>query len=129
MSCHFIDYPEKSKVFHFYCPDRHTKFIETIHIVFLEDGMMRGSTVPREIRLKEKQVYMHTHIIHELIPPVHVHERTIPTFEVVSSSATHNINEAQDIQEPEVPNIVIDEKDQPQNLENDVPNQDNHRRT
>jgi hypothetical protein len=34
------------------------------------------------------------------------------------------------IQEPEVPNAVIDEEeDQPQNLENDVPNQENLRRS
>jgi hypothetical protein len=46
VSCHFIGYPEKSKGFHFYCPDRHTKYVETRHAIFLEDEMMRGSTVP-----------------------------------------------------------------------------------
>ena len=43
VSCHFIDYPEKSKGFRFYCPDRHTKFVEMRHTVFLEDEMMRGA--------------------------------------------------------------------------------------
>jgi hypothetical protein len=57
MNCHFIGYPEKSKGFCFYCPDRHTKFVEMRHVVFLEDVMMRGSTVPQEIILEEKWVY------------------------------------------------------------------------
>ena len=35
LSCHFIGYLEKSKVFRFYCPERHTKFVETRHAVFL----------------------------------------------------------------------------------------------
>ena len=65
VSCHFIGYPEKSKGFRFYCPDRHTKFVETRHVVFLEDEMMRGSMVAREIDLKEKRVYAPTLMIHE----------------------------------------------------------------
>jgi hypothetical protein len=86
--------------------------------------------VPREISLEEKQVYVPTPMIHELIPLVPVHEHTIPTFEVGSSSATPNVNEALVIQEPEVPNTVIDkEEDQPQNLENNVSNQENIRRS
>ena len=43
VSCHFIGYPEKSKGFCFYYPDRHTKFVETRHAVFLEDEMMKGA--------------------------------------------------------------------------------------
>jgi hypothetical protein len=72
VSCHFIGYPEKSKGFRFYCPDSHTKYVETRHVIFLEDEMMRGSTVPREISLEEKRVYVPTHMIHELIPSVPV---------------------------------------------------------
>jgi hypothetical protein len=60
VSCHFIGYPEKSKGFRFYCPDRHTKYVETRHVIFLEDEMMRGSTVPREISLEETRVYVPT---------------------------------------------------------------------
>ena len=45
VSCHFIGYPEKSKGFRFYCLDRHTKFVERRHAVFLEDEMIRGSMV------------------------------------------------------------------------------------
>jgi hypothetical protein len=117
VSCHFIDYPEKSKVFHFYCPDTHTKFVEIRHAVFLENEMMRGSTVPREISLEEKRVYVPTPMIHELIPLVSVHEHTIPNFEIGSSSVAPNVNEVPIIQKSEVPNAVIDEEeDQPQNL-------------
>jgi transposase InsO family protein len=72
VSFHFIGYPEKSKCFYFYCPDRHTKYVEMRHAIFLEDEMMRGSTVPREISLKEKRVYVRTLMIHELIPSVPV---------------------------------------------------------
>jgi hypothetical protein len=49
VSCHFIDYPDKSKWFRFYYPDRYIKIMETRHAVFLEDEATRGSTVPREI--------------------------------------------------------------------------------
>ena len=45
VSCYFIGNPDKSKGYHFYCPDRHTKFVETGHTVFLEDDMVRGSMV------------------------------------------------------------------------------------
>jgi hypothetical protein len=47
--CHFIGYPDKSKGFHFYCPDRYIKIVEIRHTVFLEDEVIRRSTVPREI--------------------------------------------------------------------------------
>jgi hypothetical protein len=49
-------------------------------------------------------------MIYELTPPVPVHEHIIPTFEVGSSSTAPNINEASVIQEPEVPNVVINEE-------------------
>jgi hypothetical protein len=130
VSCHFIGYPEKSKGFCFYCPDRHTKYVETRYAIFLEDEMMRGSTVPQEISLEEKRVYVPTPMIHELIPSVPVQECISPTFEVGSSSVAPNVNGAPAIQEHEVPNTVIDEEEeQPQNLENNVPNQENIRRS
>jgi hypothetical protein len=130
VSCYFIGYPEKSNGFCFYCSDGHTKFVETRHAIFLENEMMRGSTVPQEISLEKKRVYVPTPMIHELIPPMPMHEHSIPTFEVGSSSTTPNVNEASVIQEPDVPNDVIEEEeDQPQNLENNVPNQENIRRS
>jgi hypothetical protein len=35
VSCYFIGNPKKSKDFHFYCPNKYTKFVEMRHIVFL----------------------------------------------------------------------------------------------
>jgi hypothetical protein len=34
VSCHFIGYPNKSKGFRFYCPDRYIKIVETRHTIF-----------------------------------------------------------------------------------------------
>jgi hypothetical protein len=65
VSCHFIGYPDKSKGFHFYCPDRYIKIVEIRHTVFLEDEVIRGSTVPRDIRLEEKWVCVSTLIVAE----------------------------------------------------------------
>jgi hypothetical protein len=130
VSYHFIGYLEKSKGFRFYCPDRHAKYVEMRHAIFLEDEMMTGSIVPQEISLEEKRVYVPTPMIHELIPSLPVQEYISPTFEVGSSSAAPNVNGTPVIQEPEVPNDVIDdEEDHPQNLENNVPNQENIRRS
>jgi hypothetical protein len=60
VSCHFIGYPKKSKGFRFYCPDRYTKFVETRHVVFLEDEMMKGSMVARKIDLEEAGMCAHS---------------------------------------------------------------------
>jgi hypothetical protein len=65
VSCHFIGYPNKSKGFCFYCPDRYIKIVETRYAVFLEDEVIRGSTVPREIRLEEKWVCVPTSMVAE----------------------------------------------------------------
>jgi hypothetical protein len=65
VSCHFIGYPDKSKGFRFYCPDRYIKIVKTRHVIFLEDEVIRGSTVPREIRLEEKRVYVPTPMVAE----------------------------------------------------------------
>jgi hypothetical protein len=94
VSYHFIDYPKKSKGFRFYCPDRYTKYVEMRHVIFLEHEMMRGSTVPQEISLEEKRVYVPTPMMHELIPSVPVQEYISPTFEVGFSSAAPNVNGA-----------------------------------
>jgi transposase InsO family protein len=65
VSCHFISYPDKLRGFRFYCPDRYIKIVETRHAVFLEDEVIRGSMVPREIRLEEKRVCVPTPIVAE----------------------------------------------------------------
>ena len=57
VTCHFIGYPDRSKGYRFYCPDKYTKFVETRHAVFLEDELMRGSMVARKIDLEEKRVH------------------------------------------------------------------------
>jgi hypothetical protein len=47
VSYHFIGYPDKSKGFRFYYPDRYTKIVEMRHVVFLEDEVIRGHGFPR----------------------------------------------------------------------------------
>jgi hypothetical protein len=34
VSCHFNGYPNKSKGFCFYCPDRYTEIVEMRHVIF-----------------------------------------------------------------------------------------------
>ena len=65
VSCHFVGYPKKSKCYRFYCSDRQIKFVETRHAVFLEDNMIRGSMVAREISLQEKRVHVPTPMVEE----------------------------------------------------------------
>ena len=65
INCHFIGFTEKSKGYRFYYPDRHTKFVETRHIVFLKDDMVRGSMVVQEINLEEKRVHVPTPMVQE----------------------------------------------------------------
>ncbi|XP_066391733.1 uncharacterized protein [Miscanthus floridulus] len=43
----------------------HTKFVETRHAVFLENDIVRGSMVAREINLEEKRVYVSTPMVQE----------------------------------------------------------------
>jgi hypothetical protein len=70
VSCHFIGYPDKSKGFRFYYPDRYIKMVETRHAIFLEDDMIRGSTVPQKIQLEEKRVCVPTPMVAEPFFPV-----------------------------------------------------------
>ena len=109
VSCHFIGYPEKSKGYRFYYPDRHTKFVETRHAVFLEEQMVRGSMVPREIDLEEKRVYAPTPMIQEpffsvpVVAAPAVHDTVVPTPVVSSLVVAINENEEpvlQDLLEP-----------------------------
>jgi hypothetical protein len=53
MNYHFIGYHKRSKRYHFYCPDRHTKLVEMRLAVFLEDDMIRKNMVLQEIGLDE----------------------------------------------------------------------------
>jgi hypothetical protein len=63
VTCHFIGYPDKSKGFRFYCLDRYIKIVG--HAVFLEDDVIKGSMIPREIRLEEKRVCVPTPMVAE----------------------------------------------------------------
>jgi hypothetical protein len=65
VSYHFIGYPDKSKGFCFYCPNRYTKIVEMRHVVFLVDEVIMWSTIPREIRLEEKRVCVPTPMVTE----------------------------------------------------------------
>jgi hypothetical protein len=53
-----------------------------------------------------------TPMIHEIISSVPMQECISPTFEVEFSSVAPNVNGAPVIQEPEVPNAVIDKAEE-----------------
>ena len=99
VSCHFIGYLEKSKGYRFYCPDRHTKFIETRHAAFLEDQMIRGSMVARKNDLEEKRVFVPTPMTQEpyfSLPVVAApteQETAVPTPIASSPDVAENENE------------------------------------
>jgi hypothetical protein len=52
MSCHFIGYPDKSKGFRFYCPDRYIKIVKARHAIFLEDEVIRGAWYLKRYELR-----------------------------------------------------------------------------
>jgi hypothetical protein len=95
-SCHFIGYPERSKDYRFYCLGRQIKFIETRHVIFLEDDMIKGSKVFREVDLQEKRTYVPIPMVEEpyfsipvVVPPTVVTTRgKTPAANIVSTSAT-----------------------------------------
>jgi hypothetical protein len=81
-----------------YYPDKHIKFIETRHAVFLEDEMIRGSVVAQEIDL-EKRVCVLTPMIQELffsLPVVDaptMQDIVVPAPVVIPPVATMNDDE------------------------------------
>jgi hypothetical protein len=95
-SCHFIGYPDRSKGYRFYCPDRQTKFIETRHAIFLEDDIIKESKVLREVDLPKKRTYVPFSMVEEpyFSIPIVVPPTVIPTMgetsvaNVASPSAT-----------------------------------------
>ena len=56
ISGYFIGYPEKSKGYMFYCPNHSMRIVETGNVRFIENGEINGSTVPREVEIKEVRV-------------------------------------------------------------------------
>jgi hypothetical protein len=122
VSYHFIGYPEKLKGFHFYCPNRHTKFIETRHAVFLEDEMMRGSVVARKIDLEEKRVCAPTLMIQE--PFFELPAVAAPTMQdtmvqapiVTPPVATMNDDDEEPVLQDPIEPVVTHKGEQPQPL-------------
>jgi len=110
VSCHFIGYPEKSKGYRFYCPGRHTKFVETRHASFLEDQMIRGSKAAREINLEEKRVFVPIPMVQEpyFTLPVVVGSTPVVTTPAAFSPMA-NLEPV-----PQEPNEPIVEEQQPQ---------------
>ena len=56
ISGYFIGYPEKSKGYVFYCPNHNMRIVETGNARFIENCEISGSTVPREVEIKEVRV-------------------------------------------------------------------------
>jgi hypothetical protein len=101
VTCHFIGYPDRSKGYRFYCPDKYTKFVETRHAVFLEDELMRGSMVARKIDLEEKRVYAPNPMIQEpfFSLPV-VPASAIPEVAVQAPVVTPPVTTRSEVSEP-----------------------------
>ncbi len=99
ISCHFFGYPKRSKGYRFYCPNIYTKFVETRHAVFLEDEMIRGSSVVREIDLEERGLSVPAPSIQEpffslladVVPAMH--DVAVPAPVVTPPVATMNESE------------------------------------
>ena len=91
--------------------------METRHDVFLEDEMMRGSMIAREIDLEEKRVYTPTPMIHEpffslpVVAAPTVQDTVVPAPVVIPPMATMNDDEEPVLQDPIEP-IVTHEGEQ-----------------
>ncbi|RLM64518.1 hypothetical protein C2845_PM16G23290 [Panicum miliaceum] len=107
VSCHFIGYPDRSKGYRFYCPDRFTKFVETRHAAFLEEEMIRGNATVRKIVLEEKRVYAPTPMIQE--PFFSLTDTAMPVPELNPSVATQNENVEPVLQDPIDNNVSTDQ--------------------
>jgi hypothetical protein len=109
VSYHFIGYPEMSKGFRFYCPDKSTKFVESRHAVFFEDKIIWGSGTVRKIDLEKKRVYTPNPVIQEPFfsipavnaPPVQV--TAMPTPAMAPPAVTMNKDVEPIHQAPEEP--------------------------
>ena len=56
ISEYFIGYPEKSKGYMFYCSNHSMRIVEIGNVRFIENGEISGSTVLREVEIKEVRV-------------------------------------------------------------------------
>jgi len=118
VSCHFIGYLEKSKGYHFYCPGRHIKIVETRHTSFLEDQMISGSKAAREINLEEKRVFVPIPMVQEpyFTLPIVVGPTAVVTTPTVISPTANSEPILQELNKP-----IVDEhqpqQEQPQEEE------------
>ncbi|KAJ1434073.1 Integrase, catalytic core, partial [Sesbania bispinosa] len=53
ISGYFIDYPEKSKGYKFYCPNHSTRIVESGNARFIENGQFSGSEESRKVDIQE----------------------------------------------------------------------------
>jgi hypothetical protein len=84
------------------------------HTMFLEDGMVKGSRIPREIALEEKRVYAPMLMIQEphfSVPTIHMtvdttHVSTVQvivgTISIVDFGSTRMTVEGRDAYEPSI---------------------------
>jgi hypothetical protein len=119
ISCHFISYPEKSKMYRFYYPKRTMKFTDTGHIMFLECDV---SSSPREIDLEEIQTYVPpmTHV--DFIPMTAPHVENTRLVENANSSA-ENLDVEHTIKENKGASLV---KEQVGLEESEAPHANDH---
>jgi hypothetical protein len=131
VSCHFIGYHDRSKSYRFYTPDKYTKFVVTRHAVFLEDEMMRGSTVARKIDLEEKRVRAPNPMIHvpffslPVIPAPTIPEVTMQA-PVVTPPMTTMSDDPEPVRRERTEPIVEHEREQQQPPLVDVPKVEAH---
>jgi hypothetical protein len=94
ISCQFIGYPDKSKGYHFYCPNHTMKFMDMRHAVFLEYDV---SSTPREIDLEKIWNYVPPPMTHDYIPTTVVapHVENVPSSE--NTGITPIITENEDV--------------------------------
>ena len=94
------------------------KFVEMRHAMFLEDDMVKGSMVAREINFEEKRVYIPSPMVQESfftlpVVVVPIVQDTVVTTHVVSSSvATMNEHEEPVVQDPIEPVVTHEEEQQ-----------------
>jgi hypothetical protein len=129
VSCFFIGYPEKSKGFRFYCPDRYTKFVETRHAVFLEDEMIRGSRVVRKVDLEEKRVCAPNPMIQEpyfslRVVPAPTAPEVVVQAPVVTPPVATISEDLEPVPQDPIESTVAHEDETPQPPVDDVPTDD-----
>jgi len=100
ISEHFIGYLEKSKEYMFYCPTHSTRIVETKNVRFIKNGETSGSEASRNMEIKEVRVQV-------LVASTSSSRVVVP--HVVE---THNNQEEQQINDPEVNNELIVEQPQ-----------------